>query len=386
MSDKDISMEQAMPVIEAGTVLQGKVTRVEADAAYIELDGYGEGVVPRSHWSAVSGPALPEMAAVGDMVQVSVLGVTEEGTLRLSRKNGVNEATWERLREQSSAEQVRHAKLVTLVKGGLVADVEGLRAFLPASLVDVRFVSDLKPYVGQTEPVILTEVDEAEKKIILSRKRAVELTEAKRRGERMSQFTPGQVVQGTVARFTSFGAFVDVGEIDGLLHVSEMGWSRVERPEDALQIGQSITVKILRIDPENGKLSLSLKEAMSNPWADVLKRYKVGDVISGTVKRLSSFGAFVEVEPGIEGLVHISQIANRRVAEPAEALSIGQSVEAKILDIRPDEERMSLSIRDAQTMPERKKPEQWAEKQVKDPVPSTTLGELFGDLLKDKFK
>jgi len=387
MSELELSTtDESVTAPAIGSLVTGVIMRVEADTAYIDFGYASEGQIARAQWSTVSGPALQELAAVGDSVRAVTLGVTDEGVVRLSRKNAVNADTWERLRADSENETIQQVKVINMVKGGLVIDVEGLRAFLPASLVDLRFVADLKPFLGQTIAVVITEVDENEKKIILSRKRAVELADVMQRGEKLGSFEVGQVVTGTVARFTSFGAFVDVGDVDGLLHVSEISWSRVERPESVLHVGQQVTVKILRIDPANGKLSLSLRETQQNPWTDVEKRYNIGDVISGTVKRLSSFGAFVEVEPGIEGLVHVSQIANRRVAEPSEVLEPGQTVQAKILDIRADEERMSLSLRDAGKTEERKKTDKWVEKQVKDPAPGTTLGDLFGDLFKDKFK
>jgi len=386
MSEMETSMRDADLSLTQGAIVTGTVVRVEAEAAYVQMDGQGEGQIARSQWSTVSGPALTEMASVGETVRASVLGVADDGTVRLSRKNAVDGATWEQLREQSLQEAIRPVKIISVVKGGMVADVEGLRAFIPASLVDVRFVSDLKPFQGQIVPTVITEVDESERKVILSRRRALELDDARHRGERLGQFQVGQVVSGKVARFTSFGAFVDIGDVDGLLHVSEMGWSRVERPQDILAIGQEIEVKILRIDPENGKLSLSLRETLQNPWVSVHERYKVGDVVSGIVKRLSSFGAFVEVEPGIEGLVHVSQIANRRVAEPSEVLEPGQTVSAKILELRPEDERMSLSMRDAAKTEERKKTSQWVDKQSSAAEPGTTLGDIFGDLFKDKFK
>lgn len=386
MSEMETSMRDADLSLTQGAIVTGTVVRVEAEAAYVQIDNQGEGQIARSQWSTVSGPALTEMASVGETVRASVLGVADDGTVRLSRKNAVDSATWAQLRDESLQETIRAVKIISVVKGGMVADVEGLRAFIPASLVDVRFVSDLKPFQGQVVPTVITEVDEAERKVILSRRRAVELDDARHRGERLGQFHVGQVVSGKVARFTTFGAFVDIGDVDGLLHVSEMGWSRVERPQDVLAVGQEIEVKILRIDPENGKLSLSLRETLQNPWLSVHERYKVGDIVSGTVKRLSSFGAFVEVEPGIEGLVHVSQIANRRVAEPSEVLEPGQTVTAKILELRPEDERMSLSMRDAVKTEERKKTSQWVDKQSTAPEPGTTLGDLFGDLFKDKFK
>ncbi|MCY0902951.1 MAG: S1 RNA-binding domain-containing protein, partial [Firmicutes bacterium] len=263
MSEMETSMRDADLSLTQGAIVTGTLVRVEAEAAYVQIDNQGEGQIARSQWSTVSGPALTEMASVGETVRASVLGVADDGTVRLSRKNAVDSATWAQLRDESLQERIRAVKIISVVKGGMVADVEGLRAFIPASLVDVRFVSDLKPFQGQVVPTVITEVDEAERKVILSRRRAVELDDARHRGERLGQFHVGQVVSGKVARFTTFGAFVDIGDVDGLLHVSEMGWSRVERPQDVLAVGQEIEVKILRIDPENGKLSLSLRETLN---------------------------------------------------------------------------------------------------------------------------
>lgn len=271
------------------------------------------------------------------------------------------------------------------MKGGLVADVEGMRAFLPASLLDVKFVENLEPFVGETLDVMISELDIEHRRVILSRKKVMEKQEQEERKERLGEFHVGDVIAGKVARLTSFGAFVDIGGVDGLLHVSEMSWGRVNRPDEIVHVGDSVRVKILQISPEAGKISLSLKTEDTNPWNFVQQKFRIGDIVKGTVKRLSSFGAFVEIGDGIEGLVHVSQIASHRVERPSDVLKPGDEVLVKILDIKPEEGRVSLSIREAGKAADKKAAANW-EKNQESETHGATLGELVGDALREKFK
>ncbi len=369
-----------------GAIVEGAVVRVLVHEVYVDFGYKSEGVLARQEYSEAKIPSLVDVVSAGDRVRAVLMNLGDgDHPPVLSRKAAVDSQTWEELRRRQQDDEVFEVRIASAVKGGLVADIEGLRAFLPASLVDVRFQSNLAPFVGQLEPVVFTELDEQQRRIILSRKRALEIRERAARSSRMTAFSQGQIVEGTVARVTKFGAFVDLGDVDGLLHVSEMSWSRVNRSEDAVRPGDRITVKILRVDPESGKLSLSMKLDHENPWRIAALQFHAGDIVEGTVNRLSSFGAFVEVAPGVEGLVHISQLAQKRVETPADAVSPGERVQVKILEFKPDEERMSLSIREAKKRKERpaaanRNADQHTE------IGNTTLGDLFGDVLREKFK
>ncbi len=369
-----------------GAIVEGAVTRVDAHTMYVDFAYKSEGVMTRQEYSEAKIPSLADVVSVGDHVRAVLTNLGDEDhPPALSRKAAVDAQTWKELRRRQRDEEVFEVRVASAVKGGLVADVDGLRAFLPASLVDIRFQSNLAPFVAQKAPVVITELDEEHKRIILSRKRALEIRERATRSLRMTAFSPGQIVEGTVARLTKFGAFVDLGDVDGLLHVSEMSWSRINHSEDAVKPGDHVKVKILRVDPESGKLSLSMKFEHENPWRVAVEQFRIGDIVEGTVNRLSSFGAFVEVAPGVEGLVHISQLAQKRVATPADAVSPGDRVQVKILEFKPDEERMSLSIREAKKRPERAAAANRNAVQHTD-AGNATLGDLFGDVLREKFK
>ena len=382
----DVKPEQVMDV-EPGQVVQATVVRVEDDVVYVDFGFKSEGRISRQEWSAVPFRSLDGMIQPGESVRAVVRELGESPAL--SRKAAVDENTWNRLEEFRQQSDVFDVRVVAAVKGGLVADVDGVRGFIPASLVDVRFVADLSGFEGKSLSVIVTELDSEENKLILSHKRVVEQESVMHRRAAMERLHVGQTIQGVVARLTPFGAFVDIGGVDGLLHVSEMSWSRVEKPEDAVSVGQTIDVTVLRIDPEAGKISLSMKEAQPSPWSAVTAQFRSGEIVRGVVKRLTNFGAFVEVAPGIEGLVHVSQIAERRIATPADALTPGETVQVKILDIRPAEERMSLSIREAvqkERAPERRRQQSAPLEKQTEQAPAATLGDLFGDLLRDRFR
>ncbi|KYP80484.1 30S ribosomal protein S1 [Ferroacidibacillus organovorans] len=380
-----VNEEQSKEVASEAKPLDAVVTRVESDAVFVQFDGTREGVISRAQFSQATGGDLTVMARVGQTIRAVILREEEDGTVRLSRKNAVDASTWETLRALAESQEVIEVTIATAVKGGLVADLMGARAFMPASQSDLRFAADLTPLVGSDVYVIVTEVDEENKRLIISRKRVLEMEEQSARAERIHDFHPGDLVHGRVARMTQFGAFIDLGGIDGLLHVSEMSWSRVARPEEVISIGDEIEVRVLRVEPENGKVSLSMKHTQESPWQKASKAFQIGDIVEGEVRRLSSFGAFVEVAPGVEGLVHVSQISRQRVDQPSDVLEPGQRVMVKVLDIRPEEERMSLSIKEAQMREEKRRAPEWTEKSNSESQ-QTTLGDLFGDLLRDRFK
>jgi len=287
--------------------------------------------------------------------------------------------------------------IADVVKGGLVADV-GVRGFIPASMVERHFVEDFKDYKGRTIRVKVKEIDRENNKVILSAKEVLEAEFEANKQRIMSSLEPGQELEGTVQRLTPFGAFVDIGGIDGLVHVSEISWQHVAHPKDAVSEGQSVRVKVLKVDPAAGKISLSMKAAQPGPWETAVGSFQTGDIVTGTVRRIVEFGAFIEIAPGVEGLVHISQIAHRHVATPFEVLKEGQEVSAKILDFNPAQKRVSLSIKETEEAPEPAPRAERSERSSRAPKEdhsaaiaannqslSFTLGERFGDKL-SKFK
>lgn len=372
----------------AGAIVEASVISVEANQVTVEF-GYKQlGHIAVKDWSDVRSQTLVGTVNIGERVLARITELHDEGEHPvLSRKDAVSSDTWATLQDKFASQEIIEVKILAAIKGGLVADIESLRAFLPASLVDFRFQSDLTSFVGQTVPVVITEIDPEQRRVIISRKQALEKEQQSFRGEKLQAFEVGQITEGIVARLTGFGAFVDLGGIDGLLHISEMSFARVNRPEDVVQPGDSVRVKILRIEPESGKISLSMKLEDANPWRSATNQFQVGQVITGVVKRIASFGAFVEVAPGIEGLVHISQLANSRIESPVEVVTPGDEVQVKILELKPEEERMSLSIREATKQSQKPAPamRQPSKTEMKAEPTSATLEELFGEALRKKF-
>lgn len=249
--------------------------------------------------------------------------------------------------------EILTVKVTKDVKGGLSVDYNGVRGFIPASMIDTYFVKDTKKFVGQEIEAKIIEINASENRFILSRRAVVEAETIEMRKEAFAQLNEGDIVEGTVSRVTNFGAFVDLGGIDGLVHVSELSHNRVKRPSDVVKPGDKVEVKILKLDEEAGRLSLSLKATQAGPWEQVEEKAPVGSTVEGTVKRLTDFGAFVELFPGVEGLVHVSQISWERVENPKDVLKVGQVVNVKVLDVKPEEERISLSIKALEEAPAR---------------------------------
>ena len=333
-----------------------------------------------------------------EVVEVSNQDELEQAILK-SGADDIKKA-WDNLEKNLESQEIIEVIVSDVVKGGLVADV-GVRGFIPASMVERHFVEDFSEYKGRTLRVKVKELDRENNKVILSAKDVLEEEFEAKKLEIMGNLKEGQVIEGTVQRLTQFGAFVDIGGVDGLVHVSEIAWSRVEKPSDVVSEGEQVKVKVLKVDSEKGKISLSIKATQPGPWESAASQFNVGDVVTGEVKRLVAFGAFVELAPGVEGLVHISQISHNHIATPQEVLQEGQQVQVKILDLNPDERRVSLSIKETEEAPAQEQrsdkpraPRSSREPKVEFNNPnvslsneglSFTLGDLFGDKL-DKFK
>jgi 4-hydroxy-3-methylbut-2-enyl diphosphate reductase len=271
------------------------------------------------------------------------------------------------------------------VKGGLVVDL-GIRGFVPASHVGSGKIKNLDRYVGQSIPLKVIEVDRERRKVVLSNREATEVERMRQREETLSNLTEGQIRGGIIRRITDYGAFVDLGGIDGLLHISEMSWTRIKHPSEVVKVGDKIQVMVLKLNLDQEKVSLGLRQILPDPWAEVEHRYKINDVIKGHVSRLVPFGAFVQVEGGIEGIIPNSELAVRRVSKPEDVVSVGQEVEVKVIDVRPEERRMTLSLRQLQPQPERvhrERPEQQSYSSYNREEPKTTIGDLVGDMMRE---
>ncbi|MFD0694856.1 30S ribosomal protein S1 [Paenibacillus sp. GCM10027628] len=347
--------EQALnnvAVLKKGATVKGKIVKVDADQAFVDIGYKYDGVIPVRELSSVALDDAGQAVQIGQEVELKVVSINDaKETLVLSKRVVDNEKAWETLQGQLESKEIIEATVAEVVKGGLVVDI-GVRGFVPASMVERQFVEDFSSYKGRTLRLRVKEIDREKNKVILSQKDVLDEEYEANKKKIIEGLQVGQVLDGTVQRLTQFGAFIDIGGIDGLVHISEMAWHHVEQASDVVKEGDKVKVQILKLDPSAEKISLSIKATQEGPWSKVDREFKAGDIVSGTVKRLAAFGAFVEIAPGVEGLVHISQIAHRHIGTPHEVLKEGQEVQVKILEINTGEKRVSLSIKETEEAPE----------------------------------
>ena len=341
--------------VEPGDVVTAEVLTVDANQANVAISGTGvEGVLTLRELTNDRDADINDLVKTGETLELLVLRQvvgkdTDTVTYLVSKKRLEARKAWDKL--VGREEEVVTVKGTRAVKGGLSVEFEGLRGFIPASMLDTRFVRNTERFVGQEFDAKIKEVDAKENRFILSRREVVEAATAAARAEVFGKLAVGDVVTGKVARITSFGAFIDLGGVDGLVHLTELSHERNVSPKSVVTVGEEIEVKILDLNEEEGRVSLSLKATTPGPWDGVEQKLAKGDVVEGTVKRLTDFGAFVEVLPGIDGLVHVSQISHKRIENPKEALTVGQEVTVKVLDVNADAERVSLSIKALEERP-----------------------------------
>lgn len=329
--------------INRGQIVTGTVVKIEDKQALIDIGYKTEAILPISEVSSMHLDDLNESLHVNDEIRVKVKKVTDEEVV-VSKKDVDAEAAWDQIVEKYESGEVFEVMVKDKVKGGLVVDI-GIRGFIPASLIESHFVEDFSSYLHKPITVKIVEIDREKNRVILSHKAVAEAEMSAKKAETLESLEVGQIIEGMVQRLTDFGAFVDIGGVDGLVHISEMAHSRVEKPSDVVTEGDKVKVKVLGLDLDNEKVKLSIKETQPGPWESIEGQIQPGDVIEGKVKRLVTFGAFVEVAPQVEGLLHISQIANRHIATPSEVLTEGQEVKVKVLDVHLDEKKISLSMR-----------------------------------------
>ncbi|PRS93240.1 30S ribosomal protein S1 [Bacillus subtilis] len=366
-------------VPEVGDVVKGIVTKVEDKHVDVEIINVKQsGIIPISELSSLHVEKASDVVKVDDELDLKVTKV-EDDALILSKRAVDADRAWEDLEKKFETKEVFEAEVKDVVKGGLVVDI-GVRGFIPASLVEAHFVEDFTDYKGKTLSLLVVELDRDKNRVILSHRAVVESEHANKKQELLQSLEVGSVLDGKVQRLTDFGAFVDIGGIDGLVHISQLSHSHVEKPSDVVEEGQEVKVKVLSVDRDNERISLSIKDTLPGPWSQIGERVKPGDVLEGTVQRLVSFGAFVEILPGVEGLVHISQISNKHIGTPHEVLEEGQTVKVKVLDVNENEERISLSMRELEETPKADQ-EDYRQYQAKE---ETSTGFQLGDLIGDK--
>jgi small subunit ribosomal protein S1 len=362
---------------ETGEIVTGTVLKVEDKHALVDISAKQDAFLPINEVSSLFIEKVSDVLNEGDQITVKVLSHTEDKLL-VSKKAVDSEKSWSELQEKYDSKSTFEVTVHDVVKGGLVVDL-GVRAFIPASMVESHFVEDFSDYKGKKLSVKIVELDAEKGRVILSHRAVTEEKEAGRKQEILDSLAPGEIIEGKVQRLTDFGAFVDIGGVDGLVHVSQLSHNRVDNPSEVLSEGQTVKVKVLSVDRDNDRISLSIKETQPGPWEEASSSITPGSVIDGTVKRIVTFGAFVEVAPGIEGLVHISEMANRHIGNPSEVVKEGQQVSVKVLDVNSKEKRMSLSMKAVQDEKEKENLKQNLPKEEK----GFSLAEMIGDQLKE---
>ncbi|ANP80644.1 30S ribosomal protein S1 [Bacillus sp. B25(2016b)] len=364
--------------LQVGDVVTGSVTKVEEKQVLVNVGYKTDGVIPISELANVHIEKASDVVELDQTLELKIIKL-EEDDLVLSKRAVDAEKAWVELQEKFTSGHVFDVTVKDIVNGGLVVDL-GVRGFIPASLVEVHYVEDFTDYKGKTLAVKIVELDREKNRVILSHKAVVELELDSKKKEAISSLKEGDVVEGTVQRLTDFGAFVNVGGVDGLVHISQISHERVEQPSEVLEQGQKVKVKVLSVDADTQRISLSIKAAQPGPWENVAGEIKAGDIREGVIKRLVTFGAFVEILPGVEGLVHVSQIANRHVKNPNEVVEMGQEVKVKVLEVHVAEKRISLSIKEA--LEENNVTEDYSQYEPNADSATFQLSDIIGEQLK----
>jgi len=393
VEEEPMTMEAAMAAsgagdggfrrLREGEVVDGVVVHIDRDGVLVDVGTKSEGHVKPNELSRDPGANPEDVVSVGERIRVYVVQTdSQEGGPVLSKKRADFENAWDRVEKAHRDKEVLKAMVSDRVKGGLVVDL-GIRGFVPASHVGSGKLKNLDKFIGQSMPFKVIEVDRERRKVVLSNRLAAEEEYESQRKDTLTSLTEGQIREGLVRRITDYGAFVDLGGVDGLLHVSEMSWTRINHPSEAVKVGQKIQVMVLKLNLEQGRVSLGLRQILPDPWVEVQRLHKVGETIKATITRLVPFGAFVAVEGGVEGIIPNAELSHRRISKPDEVVSAGQEVEVKVIDLRPEERRMTLSLRQLQAPPERPAREEpdfrsYGQGRAES---RTTIGDLIGEQL-----
>ena len=349
MSDEEMNslIDGTITDFDEGDLVTGTVVKIEHDEVLLDIGFKSEGVIPARELSIRKDVNPEDVVSLGDTIEALVLQKEDkEGRLILSKKRAEYERAWNRVEEKFNAGENVEGEVIEVVKGGLILDI-GLRGFLPASLVDLRRVKDLNAYLGTRIEARVIEMDRNRNNVVLSRRVVLEEARKAERSEILSKLKPGMRLRGTVSSIVDFGAFVDLGGIDGLIHISELSWNHVNHPSEVVKVGQEVEVQVLDVDLNRERISLGLKQTTEDPWRTLVKKYPIGAIVEGTVTKLVSFGAFVDLGDGVEGLVHISEMAKQHVDQPSQVCSVGDKVQVKVMEIDLDRRRISLSMKAA---------------------------------------
>ncbi len=346
-ADLIAAIDETIKYFNDGDIVEGTVVKVDHDEVLLDIGYKTEGVILSRELSIKHDVNPDDVVAVGDQIEALVLQKEDkEGRLLLSKKRAQYERAWGQIEKVKEEDGVVTGTVIEVVKGGLILDI-GLRGFLPASLVEMRRVRDLAPYIGREIEAKIIELDKNRNNVVLSRRAWLEQTQSEVRTNFLHTFQKGQVRSGVVSSIVNFGAFVDLGGVDGLVHVSELSWKHIDHPSEVVEVGQEVTVEVLDVDMDRERVSLSLKATQEDPWQAFARTHAIGQVVPGKVTKLVPFGAFVRVEDGIEGLVHISELAQRHVELPDQVVKVGEEVFVKVIDIDLERRRISLSLKQA---------------------------------------
>ena len=341
------AIDETIKYFNDGDIVEGTIVKVDRDEVLLDIGYKTEGVILSRELSIKHDIDPGEVVAVGDQIEALVLQKEDkEGRLLLSKKRAQYERAWGTIEKVKEEDGVVTGTVIEVVKGGLIIDI-GLRGFLPASLVEMRRVRDLQPYVGRELEAKIIELDKNRNNVVLSRRAWLEQTQSEVRSHFLQTLQKGQVRPGVVSSIVNFGAFVDLGGVDGLVHVSELSWKHIDHPNEIVEVGQEVTVEVLDVDMDRERVSLSLKATQEDPWQTFARTHAIGQIVPGKVTKLVPFGAFVRVEDGIEGLVHISEMANKHVDQPSQVTHVGDKVQVKVMEIDLDRRRISLSMKSA---------------------------------------
>lgn len=365
----------SIKVIEVGDIVTGIVTKIEDKQVLVSVNNSKlDGIIPISELASFHVETASEVVSLDQTLELEVMKIEEE-TFILSKKKVDANSAWKQLEESFTNKETITATVKEVVKGGLIVDL-GVRGFIPASLVEKHFVDDLSVYQNVELPLKIVEMDASINRLVLSHRAYLEQEDMKKREDTIHSLQVGSILEGKVHRITEFGAFVDLGGIDGLVHISQIAHNKVSSVSDILEVGQTVKVKVMSVDRDNERISLSIKETLEGPWTNIEQKLPKGSIVTGTVTRITSFGAFVEVLPSIEGLVHISQISHKHINKVQEVLKVGQEVQVKVLEVSEEKQRLSLSIK------ELIENEEVFDYELPKEESGFQLGELFGDLFK----
>jgi len=380
VQDMESLLEESIQEIKEHEVVQATVVAVNDNEAMVNISGLKSDIpVPKSELASPAPESAKDIVKVDDVIEVFVVALGGENGATVSKVKADRLVAWKDLDGIVEKQEPVDAQVVQVVKGGLVAMVMGVRAFIPASQVELHYVKDLSVYVGQTFKALPIELDARKQRLVLSRRSLLEAERAQKQEALFASLEAGQTLRGTVKRLVDYGAFIDIGGVDGLAHISDLSWERVKKPSDVLTEGQEVDVFVKNFDPETKRISLSIKDTMRDPWLDKAERYEEGSHIIGKIIKLTDFGAFMEIEPGFDGLIPMGELADRRIAKADEAVHVGDEVKVKILHIDMKRKRISLSITKADKDAEAAEYHSYMDGQDEH---TATVGDEVGDLLK----